>query len=59
MLLPGNFIEIKMNRNLFLETNQKNGRIQLALNSNKNTHSINKDIWYRDKIISYDENSKL
>ena len=59
MLLPGNFIEIKMNRNLFLETNQKNGRIQLALNSNKNTHSINKDIWYRAKIISYDENSKL
>ena len=59
LLLPGNFIETKINRNLFLETNQKNSRIQLALNSNKNTYSINKDIWHRAKIISYDENTKL
>ena len=59
MLLPGNFIEIKLNQNLFLETNPKNGRIQIITNSVKSESSSNYEVWYRAKIISYDDNSKL
>ena len=59
MLLPGNFIEIKLNQNLFLETNPKNGRIQIITNSVKSESSSNYEVWYRAKIISYDEKSKL
>jgi hypothetical protein len=59
MLLAGNFIEVKINQNLFLETNQRNGRIGFIQNSEKNSYSIPYDIWYKAKIISYDNNSKL
>jgi len=59
MLLAGNFIEVKINQNLFLETNQRNGRIEFIQNSEKNNYSIPYDIWYKAKIISYDNNSKL
>ena len=59
MLLPGNFIEAKLNQNLFLETNPKNGRIQLITNSLKSESPSNYEAWYRAKIISYDDNSKL
>ena len=59
MLLPGNFIEAKLNQNLFLETNPKNGRIQLITNSVKSESPSNYEAWYRAKIISYDDNSKL
>ena len=59
MLLAGNFIEVKINQNLFLETNQRNGRIEFIQNSEKNSYSIPYDIWYKAKIISYDNNSKL
>ena len=59
MLLPGDFIEIKINQNLFLETNSKNGRIQIIINSKKNEYSTNYEVWNRAKIISYEENSKL
>ena len=59
MLLPGNFIEAKLNQNLFLETNPKNGRIQLITNSLKSESASNYEAWYRAKIISYDDNSKL
>jgi hypothetical protein len=58
-LLPGNFIEAKLNQNLFLETNPKNGRIQLITNSLKSESASNYEAWYRAKIISYDDNSKL
>ena len=58
-LLPGNFIEAKLNQNLFLETNPKNGRIQLITNSVKSESASNYEAWYRAKIISYDDNSKL
>ena len=59
MLLPGNFIEAKLNQNFFLETNPKNGRIQLIANSVKSESASNYEAWYRAKIISYDDNSKL
>ena len=59
MLLPGNFIEAKLNQNLFLETNPKNGRIQIITNSIKSESVSNYEAWYRAKIISYDDNSKL
>ena len=59
MLLAGNFIEVKINQNYFLETNQRNGRIEFIQNSEKNSYSIPYDIWYKAKIISYDNNSKL
>ena len=59
MLLPGNFIEAKLNQNLFLETNPKNGRIQIITNSEKSESASNNEAWYRAKIISYDDNSKL
>ena len=59
MLLPGNFIEAKLNQNFFLETNPKNGRIQLITNSVKSESASNYEAWYRAKIISYDDNSKL
>ena len=59
MLLAGNFIEVKINQNLFLETNQRNGRIEFIQNSEKNSYTIPYDIWYKAKIISYDNNSKL
>ena len=59
MLLPGNFIEAKLNQNLFLETNPKNGRIQIITNSIKSESASNYEAWYRAKIISYDDNSKL
>ena len=59
MLLAGNFIEVKINQNLFLETNRRNGRIEYIQNSEKNNYSIPYDIWYKAKIISYDNNSKL
>ena len=59
MLLPGNFIEAKLNQNFFLETNPKNGRIQLITNSVKSESPSNYEAWYRAKIISYDDNSKL
>ena len=59
MLLAGNFIEVKINQNLFLETNQRNGRIEFIQNSEKNSYSIPYNIWYKAKIISYDNNSKL
>ena len=58
MLLPGNFFEIKISQNLFLETNPKNGRIHLMTNTNM-TNSTNYEAWNRAKIISYDEISKL
>ena len=58
-LLPGNFIEAKLNQNFFLETNPKNGRIQLITNSVKSESASNYEAWYRAKIISYDDNSKL
>ena len=59
MLLPGNFIEAKLNQNFFLETNPKNGRIQIITNSIKSESVSNYEAWYRAKIISYDDNSKL
>ena len=59
MLLPGNFIETKISQKLFLETNPKNGRIQLITNSVKSESASNYEAWYRAKIISYDDNSKL
>ena len=59
MLLPGNFIEAKLNQNLFLETNPKNGRIQIITNSLKSESASNYEAWFRAKIISYDDNSKL
>ena len=59
MLLPGNFIEAKLNQNFSLETNPKNGRIQLITNSVKSESASNYEAWYRAKIISYDDNSKL
>ena len=59
MLLPGNFFEIKISQNLFLETNPKNGRIHLMTNTNMSQNSTNYEAWNRAKIISYDEISKL
>ena len=59
MLLPGNYIEVKMVENLFLEINKKNGRIQLISNSNKSGYNTQYEAWSRAKIISYDDNSKL
>ena len=59
LLLPGNFLEIKISQNIFLETNKKNGRIQLPLNYKNNGNSTNYDTWVRAKIISYDSNSRL
>ena len=59
MLLPGNFFEIKISQNLFLETNPKNGRIHLMTNTNMSQNSTNYETWNRAKIISYDEISKL
>ena len=59
LLLPGNFLEIKISQNIFLETNKKNGRIQLPLNYKNNVNSTNYDTWIRAKIISYDSNSRL
>ena len=59
LLLPGNFLEIKISQNIFLETNKKNGRIQLPLNYKSNENSTNYDAWIRAKIISYDSNSRL
>ena len=57
VLIPGNYIEVKINQELSLECNPKNGRIQLI--SGKSNSSINYEVWYRGKIISYDDNSKL
>ena len=59
MLLPGNYIEVKMVENLFLETNKKNGRVQLISNSEKSEYDTKYETWRRAKIISYDDNSKL
>ena len=59
MFLPGNYIEVKIFQNLFLENNKKNGRIQLISNSNKKGCDTKYETWSRAKIISYDENSKL
>ena len=56
-LIPGNYIEVKINQELSLECNPKNGRIQLV--SGKSNSSSNYEVWYRGKIISYDDNSKL
>ena len=35
MLLPGNYIEIKLSQNIILEINKKNGRIQQKINLKK------------------------
>ena len=59
LLLPGNFLEIKISQNIFLETNKKNGRIQLQLDYKNKGNSTNYDTWIRAKIISYDSNSRL
>ena len=59
MLLPGNYIEIKLSQNIILEINKKNGRIQQKINLKKNEDSKDYETWTRAKIISYDENSKL
>lgn len=59
LLLPGNFLEIKISQNIFLETNKKNGRIQLQLDYKNKGNSTNYDTWVRAKIISYDSNSRL
>lgn len=60
MLLPGNFIEVKLTRDLFLEANQKDGRIQPGcIPPRRGEPSTKYEAWFRGKIISYEENSKL
>ena len=60
ILLPGNFIEVKLTRDLFLEANQKDGRIQPGyIPPRRGEPSTKYEVWFRGKIISYEENSKL
>jgi hypothetical protein len=60
MILPGNFVEVKLSRHLFLEANKKNGRIQVkGMPPQSRDLGQKYEAWYRAKIISYDENSKL
>ena len=60
ILLPGNFIEVKLTRDLFLEANQKDGRIQAGcVPPRRGEPSTKYEAWFRGKIISYEENSKL
>ena len=58
-LSPGNFVEVLIKQNLILDTNNKNGQIQIS-NLNNDQKSLKEyDVWTRGKIISNDTDSKL
>lgn len=59
ILSPGNFVEVLIKQNLILDTNNKNGQIQIS-NLNNDQKSLKEyDVWTRGKIISNDTDSKL
>ena len=59
ILSPGNFVEVLIKQNLILDTNNKNGQIQIS-NLNNDQKSLKEyDVWTRGKIISNDSDSKL
>jgi hypothetical protein len=58
-LSPGNFVEVLVKQNLILETNIKNGQIQISNLSNGQKKLKEYDVWTRGKIISNDTDSKI
>ena len=58
-LSPGNFVEVLVKQNLILETNNKNGQIQISNLSNGQKKLKEYDVWTRGKIISNDTDSKI
>lgn len=58
-LSPGNFVEVLIKQNLILETNNKNGQIQISNLSNGQKKLKEYDVWTRGKIISNDTDSKI
>ena len=58
-LSPGNFVEVLIKQNLILETNNKNGQIQISNLSNDQKRLKEYDVWTRGKIISNDTDSSL
>jgi hypothetical protein len=58
-LSPGNFVEVLVKQNLILDTNNKNGQIQISNLSNDQKSLKEYDVWTRGKIISNDTESKL
>ena len=59
LLSPGNFVEVLVKQNLILETNNKNGQIQISNISNDKKSLKEYDVWTRGKIISNDTDSKI
>lgn len=59
ILSPGNFVEVLIKQNLILDTNNKNGQIQISNLSNDQKSLKEYDVWTRGKIISNDTDSKL
>jgi len=58
-LSPGNFVEVLIKQNLILDTNNKNGQIQISNLNNDQKNLKEYDVWTRGKIISNDTDSKL
>lgn len=58
-LSPGNFVEVLIKQNLILDTNNKNGQIQISNFYNDQKNLKEYDVWTRGKIISNDTDSKL
>ena len=59
ILSPGNFVEVLIKQNLILDTNNKNGQIQISNLNNDQKNLKEYDVWTRGKIISNDTDSKL
>ena len=59
LLSPGNFVEVLVKQNLILETNNKNGQIQISNLSNDKKSLKEYDVWTRGKVISNDTDSKI
>ena len=59
ILSLGNFVEVLIKQNLILDTNNKNGQIQISNLSNDQKSLKEYDVWTRGKIISNDTDSKL
>jgi hypothetical protein len=59
LLSPGNFVEVLVKQNLVLETNNKNGQIQISNISNDKKSLKEYDVWTRGKVISNDTDSKI
>ena len=59
LLSPGNFVEVLIKQNLSLETNNKNGQIQISNICNDKKSLKEYDVWTRGKVISNDTDSKI